>query len=178
MIVPMKEVTLLVYEDEKEEALSALRQWGLLHIKEREIPSGPGLLSLKEEQKIVEEALGIIKSLSLPSRNAPKRRKEENLSLVARRIIDLAKEKETLLSQQKAIEKDAAWYEEWGKVSLADVDYLKGKGIEIVLLRCRRRDLRSLEGLAYTILKKKGGTYLVAVFSEGSFGGVAGCFLS
>lgn len=175
MIVPMKEVTLLVYEDEKEKALSVLRQWGLLHIKEREIPSGPGLLSLKEEQKIVEEALGIIKSLSLPSRNAPKCRKEENLSLVARRIIDLAKEKEILLSQQKAIEKDAAWYEEWGRVSLADVDYLKGKGIEIVLLRCRRRDLRSLEGLAYTILKKKGGTYLVAVFSEGSFRGVAGC---
>jgi len=82
MIVPMREIVLLVWEDEKEEALSALRQWGALHIKEKEIPER-SLLSLREEEKAAAQAINLIQGLPVSSQ--PK--EKEDISAAARKIV-------------------------------------------------------------------------------------------
>ena len=59
MIVPMKKVTLVVLDHEREAALRALRTLGVLHV-ERGVPSGQGVTDLQADLSTLDQAIALL----------------------------------------------------------------------------------------------------------------------
>jgi V/A-type H+-transporting ATPase subunit I len=80
MIVPMKKVSLVVLDREKDGSLEKLRELGVMHLEQKNVQSGE-LTKLLERRARTESALGILRSYPLPKgvkpESVPHRRKTD-----------------------------------------------------------------------------------------------------
>ena len=132
MIQPMKKVSVVLLNREKEEALKSLRKIGLVHLEKLE-GSSEKLNAFKEYTNnalVSESILGEIK--------LPKKSKKQKVELSDSRVIQLCSDvvtkserKKQLLEEISADTTELDRFTSWGSVSLEDFEYLKEKGIII-----------------------------------------------
>ena len=134
MIEPMKKVSVVLLNKEKEEALKALRKIGLVHLEKID-GSSEKLTAFKEYSNnamLAESILGEIK--------LPKQKKGSEAKLSDDKVIELCKEvvvkserKKQLMEEISADTTELDRFAQWGSVSNEDLDFLKEKGIALKL---------------------------------------------
>ncbi|MCR5764663.1 MAG: ATPase [Treponema sp.] len=165
MIEPMKKVSVVIINKEKEEALKALRKIGLVHLQKLE-GSSEKLNAFKEYTNnavVSESILGEIK--------LPKKSKKQKAILEDSKVIKLCSEvvakserRKQLLEEISADTTELDRFTAWGSVSLEDFDYLKEKGIILRLYEISADKYSQIDSEIETILlnnDKKNVRFLV-----------------
>ena len=126
MIVPMKKVSLIVLDGEKNNALKKLRKLGLLHIEIKE-GKGPRLLELKEQIAFLEKGLFAVadKAKGVTQKEADT---QEALS-IAERIDSLQEEQKKCYADLSAYGAELERVKAWGEIDPAEIASLAEQGI-------------------------------------------------
>jgi V/A-type H+-transporting ATPase subunit I len=133
MIVPMKKVTLVVLDREREAALRALRALGVLHV-EKGVPSGQGLADLNSELSTLDQAMAVL------SEAVPKNAKgkdacahqdadDESAQALVREVLALRDERRSAQETVSSVTRELDRLGPWGSVDPESLDYLAERGI-------------------------------------------------
>ena len=134
MIEPMKKVSIVLLNKEKEEALKSLRKIGLVHLEKIE-GAGEKLTAFKEYSNnamLTESILGEIKLPKQKKATAPSLSDDEVIKLCSE-VVAKSERKKQLMEEISADTTELDRFAQWGSVSLEDLDYLKEKGIALKL---------------------------------------------
>ena len=153
MIEPMKKVSVVILSKEKEDALKALRKIGLVHLSKIE-GSSEKLNAFKEytgNAIVSESILGEIK--------LDKKAKKQKITLEDSKVVELCRQvvtkserKKQLLEEISADTTELDRFEDWGEVSLEDIDFLKEKGIKLAMYEIAAEKYSQIDQEIETIL--------------------------
>lgn len=131
MIVPMKKVSLVVLNKERKTALEQLKKVGVVHLEQVE-GKGEQLASYKEASNNAMTAVSILSEIKV-SKKAAKPAKLSNSEVVAKcsEVLSLTEQKKKLMEEISADTAELERLSAWGRVSPADLAYLKEKGISL-----------------------------------------------
>ena len=132
MIEPMKKVSIVLLNKEKEEALKALRKIGLVHLEKLEGASEK-LSAFKEYTNNAVVSESILGEIKLPKKVKKQKRVLEDSKVIelCQNVVSKAERKKQLLEEISADTTELDRFTAWGSVSLEDYDFLKEKGIKI-----------------------------------------------
>ncbi len=139
MIVPMKKVTLLVSDRDREKSLKKLRSLGVLHIRFVRPPASEDIDALRDKLAELDEAMRLID----PSDSSGTKDVKNGPSLVEE-ILSLSQKLEDLHDEIDGLRNTADWYERWGKVSLTSIRQLEEAGIFVRFYLADRKALQSV----------------------------------
>ena len=133
MIEPMKKVSVVILDKEKNSALKTLRKIGLLHLEKLE-GSSEKLTKFKEASSNAALAESI-----LMEQKAPKKLKKSKKCLISNEeagnliseIVAKYDRKKVLMDEINADKNELDRFRLWGDVILEDIDYLKEQGIQL-----------------------------------------------
>ncbi len=149
MIVPMKKVSLIVLDSERQRALKILRKLGLVHI---EIKSGrgPRLVELQEQ---ISELESIIYSIAnkVDKNTVPKEATLHESQQIARKVHSLMEEKKVCYTELAAYQAEVERLKNWGEINLGELSYLSGKGIDISLYEMSITEYEKLDDSVKTL---------------------------
>lgn len=130
MIVPMKKVTLVVLDREREEALKALRKTGVLHIEKQEAQSET-LEKLTGTLADAEQALAVLGEYEDKKRNKSFNNfdSSEKALPVVERVLQLREERKEAYEIMARTGRELDRFALWGDIDPADFDYFAEKGI-------------------------------------------------
>ena len=153
MIEQMKKVSVVILNKEKEDALKALRKIGLVHLSKIE-GSSEKLNAFKEytgNAIVSESILGEIK--------LDKKAKKQKVTLEDSKVVELCRQvvvkserKKQLLEEISADTTELDRFEDWGSVSLEDIDFLKEKGIKLAMYEIAAEKYSQIDQEIETIL--------------------------
>jgi len=128
MIVAMKKVTLVVLDNERTDALKALRQTGLLHVERREGTS-QGLAELQSSLSRLDQARAILTEAK-PSKGSkePILNRQETMEIVDS-VLEAANERREALERESRLSHELERLDAWGDINPGDLDELGTKGI-------------------------------------------------
>ena len=134
MIEPMKKVSVVILNKEKEDALKALRKIGLVHLTKIE-GSSEKLNAFKEYTSNALVSESILGEIKLPKDVMKRKHPLEDSKVVelCRQVVTKSERKKQLLEEISADTTELDRFEDWGDVSLEDLDFLKEKGIKIAM---------------------------------------------
>lgn len=130
MIAPMKKVSLVILDREKESALKALRKAGLVHLEPVE-GKGEKLSALKADYASLQSAAGYLGEIKLPKKTAFPELSQEEAVKKAQLAIDLTERKKSLFEKIAASATEMERLAVWGSVNPADFAYLSEKGLHL-----------------------------------------------
>ena len=171
MILPMKKVSIVLLNKDRENALKELRKAGLVHLEKVE-GSSDKLSSYKEafnNALTTEAILGEIK--------VPKKAKIADVQLNDDQVVSLcaevckkADEKKQLMEEISSDTTELDRFSNWGSVSLEDFEYLSSKGIQLKMYEIPADKYHSIADSIETILvnnDKKQVRFLIVNGGEG-----------
>ena len=133
MIEPMKKVSVVILDREKESALKKLRQIGLLHLEKLE-GSSEKLSSFKEASSNAALAESVLMEQKAPKKLKKSKKvllsNEEAGNLISE-IVAKYDRKKFLMDEITADKNELDRFRLWGDVVLEDIDYLKEQGIQL-----------------------------------------------
>ena len=134
MIEPMKKVSVVILNKEKEDALKELRKIGLVHLSKIE-GSSEKLNAFKEYTSNALVSESILGEIKLPKDVMKRKHPLEDSKVVelCRQVVTKSERKKQLLEEISADTTELDRFEDWGDVSLEDLDFLKEKGIKIAM---------------------------------------------
>ena len=153
MIEPMKKVSVVILNKEKEDALKALRKIGLVHLSKIE-GSSEKLNAFKEytgNAIISESILGEIK-LDKKAKKYKPTLEDSKVVELCRQVVSKSERKKQLLEEISADTTELDRFEDWGSVSLEDLDFLKEKGIKIAMYEIAAEKYSQIDQEIETIL--------------------------
>lgn len=153
MIEPMKKVSVVLLNKEKEDALKALRKIGLVHLEKLE-GSSEKLSAFKEQSGnaiITESILGEVKLPKQKKNSEPSLSDEEVASLCAE-VVSKSERKKQLMEEISADTTELERFSAWGSVNLDDFDYLSGKGIQLKMYEIPAEKYSQIDESLQTIL--------------------------
>ena len=147
MIVPMKKVSLIIRESEKDKTLKKLRSLGILHI---EITEGTGerLANLKEQVALLESAIftiGKIKNTEQKNVNAA------DALTIATEVNSLDEEKKRCQAKKIALDAELDRLKSWGDIDPSALSDLETKGIEILFYEMPKAEYENLSDNIKTV---------------------------
>ncbi len=171
MIEPMKKVSVVLLNKEKEEALKALRKIGLVHLEKIDGASEK-LTAFKEYSNnamLTEAILGEIKLPKQKKGSEPKLSDEKVISLCAE-VVAKSERKKQLMEEISADTTELDRFAAWGEVSNEDLDFLTEKGIALKLYEINAEKYSLIDPDIETILvnnDKKTVRFLIVNAGEG-----------
>ena len=134
MIEPMKKVSVVILNKEKEDALKALRKIGLVHLTKID-GSSEKLNAFKEYTSNALVSESILGEIKLPKDVMKRKYPLEDSKVVelCRQVVTKSERKKQLLEEISADTTELDRFEDWGDVSLEDLDFLNEKGIKIAM---------------------------------------------
>ncbi len=146
MIVPMKKVSLIIPGDKKAKTLKKLRKLGLVHV---EITEGKGekLTALREKVELLERGIFAVKE------KGKKKIEEIPISVeeaekIAEEIALLGEEKKAIEGERIALNAEISRLQNWGEVDLAEIEYLREKGVNLDLYEIPAKEYKKIgEGI-------------------------------
>ncbi|GMO50697.1 MAG: V-type ATP synthase subunit I [Termitinemataceae bacterium] len=153
MILPMKKVTLLVMDKNKEVSLKAIRDLGLIHLQRKDVASD-NLSQLLEQKTAAERAKGILLSVApkhseeLGVLEMPKT--ESSVSFILS-LADKIKQKQDKFAVNA---KEISRIEKWRGLDLAKFNYLVEHGVILVPYELPRRSYDALGDRKVIVLSK------------------------
>ncbi len=165
MIVPMQKVTLFISARHKDAALRQLRKLGVVHIQHLKPPISDDISGLEARLNSIEKSLLII---STENQSVTDKTDESNdIQRIVDEILALSSERQQIDGIIEEQESLLAWFERWGKISAADVETLKDKGIYIRLYNVYKNVLKNLPDDAIVeILHEDKNQVLLALLAE------------
>ncbi len=160
-IVPMKKITFVGIESEKDRFLERLQDVGLTHIILPKEPVEPSEVA-RELQRIIDT------KKFLARRGTPGNPETElDAKAICEKREALGREEAGLNSEIVAIRKLRASIEAWGYFSVEDVRNLRAKGLQIQLFRVNRRTFETLplDDVFHQVVSDRGGEICFATFS-------------
>ncbi len=171
MIEPMKKVSVVLLNKEKEEALKALRKIGLVHLEKIDGASEK-LTAFKEYSNnamLTESILGEIKLPKQKKDYAPKLPNEDVIALCSE-VVQKSERKKQLMEEISADTTELDRFAQWGSVSNEDLEFLKEKGIALKLYEINADKYNLVDKDIQTILvnnDKKTVRFLIVNGGEG-----------
>ena len=171
MIEPMKKVSVVLLNKEKEEALKALRKIGLVHLEKIDGASEK-LTAFKEYSNnamLTESILGEIKLPKQKKGYAPKLSNEDVIALCSE-VVQKSERKKQLMEEISADTTELDRFAQWGSVSNEDLEFLKEKGIALKLYEINADKYNLIDKDIQTILvnnDKKTVRFLIVNGDEG-----------
>jgi len=165
MIVPMQKVTLFISARHREEALLQLRKLGLVHIQHLKAPVSEDVSQLEAKLNTLEKSLLIIENEARGV--ADKTDKKDDIEKLINEILALSTEAQQIGNITAEKQNLLAWFERWGKISLADIEALNKKGIFLRLYNTDKSVLKNLpENLHIEIINEDKNRVMLALISE------------
>ncbi|SEQ80944.1 V/A-type H+-transporting ATPase subunit I [Treponema bryantii] len=171
MIEPMKKVSIVLLNKEKEEALKALRRIGLVHLEKIE-GAGEKLTAFKEYSNnamLTESILGEIKLPKQKKGSAPSLSNEKVIELCSE-VVQKSERRKQLMEEISADTTELDRFALWGSVCIEDLDFLKEKGIALKLYEINAEKYNLVDPDIQTILvnnDKKTVRFLIVNGGEG-----------
>ena len=171
MIEPMKKVSVVLLNKEKEEALKSLRKIGLVHLEKIEGASEK-LTAFKEYSNnamLTESILGEIKLPKQKKGYAPKLSNEDVIALCSE-VVQKSERKKQLMEEISADTTELDRFAQWGSVSNEDLEFLNEKGIALKLYEINADKYNLVDPDIQTILvnnDKKTVRFLIVNGGEG-----------
>lgn len=163
MIVPMKKLTLLMSERDKESALTALRKLGVLHVKNINVPASEDIQALEERLTKIERVRQILSAFDIPEGTAPAEKVDEYID----EILALDQEKENKKRELAELDELHGWFEKWGAVSLASIKKLQDAGIYVRFYSTDKNGLKTVPADKIVhIVRNAGNLVQLALFSR------------
>ena len=131
MIVPMKKISLIVLDSEREDALIKLRKLGLVHIEIKE-GKGPRLVQLKEQIAFLEKGMFALADKAAKGMEQKEADTQKALS-IAGRIESLQEEQKKCYADSAAYQAELERIKAWGDIEPAEIRFLAEKGIPLSL---------------------------------------------
>lgn len=129
MIVPMKKVSLVILNKDKETALKVLRKSGLVHLEKIE-GTGEKLAEIKNKVSKLEAAAGLLESFKAAKKGLNQVScSNEEAFLKAERTIEIQEMKKTLFERIANDTSEKGRLEAWGTVNPEEIKFLADKGI-------------------------------------------------
>ena len=156
MIEPMKKVSVVLLNKEREDALKSLRKIGLVHLEKLE-GSSEKLSAFKEASAnatVTESVLGEIK-LPKKSKGDKQLLSNEETAKLCAEVVAKAEEKKQLLEEISSDATELDRFAFWGTVTNEDFDYLKEKGIALKMYEVPVEKYSQIEGQIQTLLVNK-----------------------
>ncbi|MBN2414959.1 hypothetical protein JXO52_03915 [bacterium] len=165
MIVPMKQITLLISASAPDKALKRLRKLGVVHIEPVQPPESEDLDALRERMGRYERVLRILESLSAESRSA-----DPDADKVVDLVLDLHTQETELTRRIADLRQTASWFDLFGPVSRESIDLLGETG---VAARFYALDKKTFAALSpdldiFTAREQHGTVYFVHLSRDGS----------
>ena len=173
MIEPMKKVSVVLLNKDKETALKALRKVGLLHLEKLE-GSGEKLNAFKEQSANAVLTESILGEIKLPKAKGKKTdaatlSKEEVISLCSD-VVAKSERKKQLMEEISADTTELDRFSAWGSVNLEDFAYLTEKGIQLKMYEIPSEKYSQIDEGIQTILvnnDKKSVRFMIINGGEG-----------
>ena len=171
MIEPMKKVSVVLLNKEKEEALKALRKIGLVHLEKIDGASEK-LTAFKEYSNnamLTESILGEIKLPKVKKGSEPKLSDEKVIEL-CKEVVAKSERKKQLMEEISADTTELDRFALWGDVSNEDFDFLKDKDIALKMYEINAEKYNLIDPDIQTILvnnDKKTVRFLIVNGDEG-----------
>ena len=143
MIVPMKKLSLLVMDKDREQALSRIRELGVLHLEKKTV-SSPALAKLINRNSLIETAMGILNSF-VPKKGVKVEAVEYTGDLAAH-VIALFERRKTLQDYMFAHNREMSRFEKWGDFNPKDFAYLAGNGVNSYLYELPLDSYKNISG--------------------------------
>ena len=147
MIVPMKKVFVLTQSRDVSEAVRSLRNLGVVHVENQEIPKGEDINSLHEDLAIIERAINILglpefyKKCDISSAKMLK-----DWRLAAKHLADAKSRYDQLWGYSVSLKEKISQWAAWGDFDPAGVMELSGKGVNIKFYQIPAKELGAVEG--------------------------------
>ena len=142
MIVPMKKVSLVVMERERESSLEKLREVGVLHLEKKNVSSDV-LGAMLEKRARLRNALGILRRYSASKAGGAFAAPADADDMV-RRILGMGNEKKILQDQIMYQAKERRRLEGWGDFDHKALSSLAAQGITLIPYELPRKIYDSL----------------------------------
>lgn len=171
MIEPMKKVSVVLLNKEKEEALKALRKIGLVHLEKIDGASEK-LTAFKEYSNnamLAEAILGEIKLPKVKKGSEPKLSDDKVIEL-CKEVVAKSERKKQLMEEISADTTELDRFALWGDVSNEDFDFLKEKDIALKMYEINAEKYNLIDPDIQTILvnnDKKTVRFLIVNGGEG-----------
>ena len=171
MIEPMKKVSVVLLNKEKEEALKSLRKIGLVHLEKIEGASEK-LTAFKEYSNnamLTESILGEIKLPKQKKYSTPKLSNDDVIALCSE-VVQKSERKKQLMEEISADTTELDRFAQWGSVSNEDLEFLNEKGIALKLYEINADKYNLVDKDIQTILvnnDKKTVRFLIVNGGEG-----------
>ena len=171
MIEPMKKVSVVLLNREREEALRNLRKIGLVHLEKLEGASEK-LSAFKEASNnatVTESVLGEIK-LPKNKKGVNQVLSNEDTAKLCADVVAKAEKKKQLLEEISSDATELDRFASWGSVTNEDFDFLKEKGIALKMYEVPVEKYSQIEGQIQTLLvnkDKKTARFLIINGGEG-----------
>ncbi len=171
MIEPMKKVSVVLLNKEKEEALKALRKIGLVHLEKID-GSSEKLTAFKEYSNnamLTESILGEIKLPKQKKGSAPSLSDEKIIELCSE-VVQKSERKKQLMEEISADTTELDRFAQWGSVSNEDLDFLKEKGLALKMYEINAEKYNLIDPDLQTMLvnnDKKTVRFLIVNGGEG-----------
>jgi len=162
MIVKMKEVTLVVNGRNRDDALSALRKLGVLHVRSTMQESTEDISTIGSLQGTVDKALAVLDPYT-----AGKVKKAKDMQPVVQDIITYQSELATMRTRLSELEQTCQWYNWFGRVSGESIDVLKNQGVHIRFYQTDKAGLKTVSpDRQVYVAGEQGGTVYCALISD------------
>ena len=165
MIVRMKKVTVIVRAPWKDEVLSVLGNFGVLHLRPVNPIESEKVEELKENTTVLRKALSLIPETFYKDEVPGSTLDKEGLPF-ARRLIESAAELKQLETEIKELDIECERIEVWGRFDPDDTKELKNKGLIIQLFQGHERELKKMAHPGFHIISRRGSTLFIAAVSE------------
>ena len=162
MIVPMKKVTLLTSQKDREKTLIQLRKLGVLHIQDVKPPVSEDIQSLETKLDNVDRALQIIPQLESESKEVT----SEQAQTVVQQALSLNQQKDGLQRELSEFSEINKWFDRWGAISYDSIQQLKEKGVFVHLYITDKSFLKRLPNDKIIHVEQDNGIVRLALFGQ------------
>ncbi len=178
MIVPMKKVSLVVLDSDRERSLEKLRDTGVLHLQVAEGQSEE-IARLEDHRTSLERTLLLLAQAETTSvgeaSNGQSGESEERALEIAEEAYALSERKRSLEDELNRMQRNRLALLDWGDFEPSEIQELEESGIHVRLFTLTEEEFASLpEEISVAVIKQDKGARLVAVISAGDRPSISG----
>lgn len=159
MIVPMKKVSLVIFDRERESSLDALRTLGVVHLERKGLNSDE-LTRIMEEKVRAEQALGILRNALSKNTTTTKANSTLEAEDLIHDVLGLADQKKQEQELLAADVKELHRIEAWGDFEPASLEDLKKQGIYLIPYELPKKVYEKLDASIQHILLSEDKTFI------------------
>lgn len=147
MIVPMKKIFVLTQQRDVSAIVKSLRDLGVVHVENQEIPGGEDINSLHEDLVVIEKAISILAAQEFYEKcDLTSAKMIKDWRLAAKHLVDAKSRYDQLLEYSASLKEKISQWMPWGDFDPASVVELAGNDINIKFYQIPSKELSAIEG--------------------------------